>query len=341
MSTSAPEARRFTLNDFSTDQDVRWCPGCGDYSILSSVRKVLASRGRAPEDYCFISGIGCSSRFPYYMETYGMHTIHGRAAAVATGFRITRPDIETWVVSGDGDSLSIGGNHTMHLLRRNLNLRLLVFNNRIYGLTKGQYSPTSEMNKKTKSSPMGSCDAPIAPLCLALAAEATFVARGVDMYQKHLIEVIERAADHQGTAFVEIYQNCNIFNDGAFEYAQDRKVRADNVVELRHGEPLLFGTNLDKGIVLRNGQPAVVTIGQDGITKDDILVHDEQGPETTHYALARMRYPEFPEVIGVLRSVRRPTYDDLVRDQVATAVGKAGAGDMQKLLMGPETWRIE
>lgn len=341
MTTVTPEAPKFALKDFTSDQDVRWCPGCGDYSILSSVRKVLASRHRRPEDYCFISGIGCSSRFPYYMDTYGMHTIHGRAAAVATGFKIQRPDIETWVVSGDGDSLSIGGNHTIHLFRRNVNVKLLLFNNKIYGLTKGQYSPTSELNKKTKSSPMGSCDEPLSPLCMALAAGATFVARGVDMHQKHLIEVIERAADHKGTAFVEIYQNCNIFNDGAFEYAQDRKVRADNVVELRHGEPLVFGANLDKGIVRRNGRLAVVTIGQDGITREDLVVHDEQAPETVAYELARLRHPEFPEPIGVLRAVQRPSYDDMVNDQIATAVKKQGRGELQELLKGPETWVID
>ena len=341
MATTTPEAPKFTLNDFTTDQDVRWCPACGDYSILSAVRKVLASRHRRPEDYCFISGIGCSSRFPYYMETYGMHTIHGRAAAVATGFKIQRPDIETWIVSGDGDSLSIGGNHTMHLIRRNLNVKLLLFNNKIYGLTKGQYSPTSELNKKTKSSPMGSCDEPISPLCLALAAEASFVARGVDMHQKHLIEVIERAADHKGTAFVEIFQNCNIFNDGGFDYAQDRKVRADNVVELRHGEPLIFGTKLDKGIRIREGKLEVVTIGQDGVTKDDLLVHDEKAHETIHYNLARMKHPEFPEVIGVLRAVERPTYDDMVKEQITSSVKKAGQGNLEDLLKGPETWTIE
>jgi len=215
MST-VTETPKFTVADFASDQDIRWCPGCGDYAILSAVKKVLAARDRSPEQYAFISGIGCSSRFPYYMNTYGIHSIHGRGLAVATGFRITRPDIETWCITGDGDGLSIGGNHTVHALRRNVNIRILLFNNRIYGLTKGQYSPTSEMNKKTKSSPMGSVDEPVDPLCLALGCNATFVARAVDMHPKHLQEVLARAADHRGAAFIEIYQNCNIFNDGAF-----------------------------------------------------------------------------------------------------------------------------
>lgn len=341
MTVVTPETRTFTLNDFTSDQDVRWCPGCGDYSILSAVRKVLASRLRRPEDYCFISGIGCSSRFPYYMNTYGMHTIHGRAPAVTTGFKITRPDIETWMVTGDGDGLSIGGNHTMHLLRRNLDVKVLLFNNRIYGLTKGQYSPTSELNKKTKSSPMGSCDEPIDPLCLAIASRATFVARAVDMHQKHLIDVLERAARHKGTAFVEIYQNCNIFNDGAFEYAQDRKVRADNVIELVDGEPMVFGKDLDKGILRRGENLEVVKIGENGITKDDLLVHDEAAPETLAFTLARMKHPHFPEVIGVVRAVERHTYDEMVNGQIDDAIKAKGKGDLQKLLTGEETWVVE
>ncbi len=328
--------------DFASSQDIRWCPGCGDYAILNTVKKVLASGTRPPEKYCFISGIGCSSRFPYYMNTYGIHSIHGRALAVATGFVITRPDMETWVITGDGDGLSIGGNHTVHALRRNMNLKILLINNRIYGLTKGQYSPTSEQNKKTKSSPMGSLDYPIDPLALALAAESTFVARGVDMHPKHLATVLDRVAKHHGSAFVEIYQNCNIFNDGAFEYAQNAKLRADNVIELVHGEPMIFGKDLDKGLRMNeHNEIEVVKIGENGITQDDLLVHDEQARESTAFLLARLKHPEFPEPIGVLRSVNRPTYDDLVNQQVETAIEMHGKGDIQSLLAGHDTWTVE
>lgn len=341
MSTATPD-KNYTVKDFASDQDVRWCPGCGDYSILAAVKKVLVEKGVAPEQYAFISGIGCSSRFPYYMNTYGMHSIHGRAPAFATGFKIARPDIETYVITGDGDGLSIGGNHTIHTLRRNVDLTILLFNNQIYGLTKGQYSPTSPFGQKTKSTPMGSLDFPLNPLSIALAAEATFVARSIDMHPKHLIQTISRAQDHEGAAFVEIYQNCNIFNDGAFEYAQDRKVRADNVIELTHGEPLIFGKELDKGIRRNeNGQPQVVTIGENGVTKDDLIVHDEHAEVAYHAMLARMRYPEFPEPIGVFRQVERPTYNDLVNDQIDEAVSAKGAGDLQALINGPSTWYVD
>ncbi len=340
MSTATPDKPKYTIKDFASDQDVRWCPGCGDYSILSAVKKVLAQRDRPPEEYCFISGIGCSSRFPYYMNTYGLHTIHGRAPAVATGMKIVRPDIETWLITGDGDGLSIGGNHFMHLIRRNVNLRLMLFNNRIYGLTKGQYSPTSEQNKRTKSTPMGSLDFPVDPLCLAIGAGATFVARGVDMHPKHLIETLSRAADHKGTAFVEIYQNCNIFNDGAFAHAQDRKVRSDNVIELVHGEPMIYGADLNRGIIRNGDHLESVTIGENGVTKDDLLVHDETCPETVAFSLARMKYPDMPEPIGVIRAVDRPCYDDLVNEQVEHAVETRGNGDLQKLLTGTETWDV-
>ncbi|MEQ8818827.1 MAG: 2-oxoacid:ferredoxin oxidoreductase subunit beta [Sumerlaeia bacterium] len=341
MTTATPEQPKLTIKDFTSDQDVRWCPGCGDYSILSAVRKVLAGRGKQPHEYAFISGIGCSSRFPYYMETYGMHSIHGRALAVATGFKVARPDMETWVITGDGDALSIGGNHTMHALRRNVNLRVLLFNNQIYGLTKGQYSPTSPFGQKTKSTPLGSLDYPVHPLSIALASEATFVARTVDMNQKHMIATLERAAAHKGTAFVEIYQNCNIFNDGAFNYAQDRKIRDEHVIELVHGQPLIFGKDLDKGIKMDGQQLKVVKIGEDGVTKDDLIVHDEQAPESVHYMLARMRYPHFPEPIGILRAVLRPTYDDLVNQQVEDIVEAKGKGDLQKLINGRSTWKVE
>ncbi|MDX1971437.1 MAG: 2-oxoacid:ferredoxin oxidoreductase subunit beta, partial [Candidatus Sumerlaeia bacterium] len=335
--TTEDTPKNYTIKDFSSDQEVRWCPGCGDYAILAAVRKALAELGRAPEEYCFISGIGCSSRFPYYMNTYGLHSIHGRALAVATGFKITRPDIQTWVVTGDGDALSIGGNHTMHALRRNVDFKVLLFNNQIYGLTKGQYSPTSPEGSKTKSTPLGSLDTPLQPLSIALAAETTFVARSVDMHPKHLQETITRAAAHKGSAFVEIYQNCNIFNDGALAHAQDRKVRADNVIELEHGQPMIYGANLDKGIIMEGQSLKPVVIGENGITKDDLLVHNEQADVSIHFLMARMRYPQLPEPIGVLRSVQRPTYNDLVNQQIENVIQTRGKGNLQKLITGSET----
>ncbi|MCZ6652522.1 MAG: 2-oxoacid:ferredoxin oxidoreductase subunit beta, partial [Planctomycetota bacterium] len=264
--------------DFASDQDVRWCPGCGDYSILAQVKKVLPTLGIPRERFLFVSGIGCSSRFPYYLETYGLHSIHGRALAIATGAKCANPDLQVWVVTGDGDGLSIGGNHLLHAIRRNVGMVVLLFNNRIYGLTKGQYSPTSEFGKKTKTSPLGSIDYPLRPLSVAIAAEATFVARAVDVDIKHLGSVLLEAARHEGTAFVEIYQNCNIFNDGAFDDFREKKRRDDNTLALKHGEPLLFGKNQDRGIRV-NGQfrPEVVELGN-GVTEKDLLVHDEQGP---------------------------------------------------------------
>lgn len=338
----AQEEANFTVKDFASDQDVRWCPGCGDYSILAAVKKVLVQAGIPPEQYAFISGIGCSSRFPYYMNTYGMHTIHGRAMAVATGFKIARQDMTTYVITGDGDALSIGGNHTVHCLRRNVNLKILLFNNQIYGLTKGQYSPTSPLGKKTKSTPLGSLDTPLNPISIALAAEASFVARSVDMHPKHLIDTIYRAHNHKGAAFVEIFQNCNIFNDGAFAHAQDRKVRADNVVELVHGEPMIFGANLDKGIIVDGDHKLkAVTIGENGVTKDDLLVHDEKADVGFHMTLARMQYPELPTPIGVIRCVERPTYDDMVNDQIKSVIERKGTGNLKKLITGNSTWKVE
>jgi len=339
--TTATTERKFTLNDFSSDQDVRWCPGCGDYSVLSAVRKVLAEAGVPPEQYAFISGIGCSSRFPYYMNTYGMHSIHGRATAVATGFKLARPDMQTYVITGDGDALSIGGNHTIHALRRNVNFKVLLFNNQIYGLTKGQYSPTSPIGKQTKSTPMGSLDTPLQPLCVALAAEAGFVARCVDMYQKHMIATLKRAHAYKGAAFVEIYQNCNIFNDGAFEHAQNAKLRSENVIELEHGKPMVYGAKLDKGIMMDGQNLKSVVIGENGITKDDLLVHDENARLAVHFMMARMRHPNMPEPIGVIRNVERPTYDDLVGEQIEKAITTKGKGDLQKLLRGRATWEVK
>lgn len=341
MTVAEAPKNDYSIKDFTTDQEVRWCPGCGDYSILAAVRKVLADVGVPPEQYCFISGIGCSSRFPYYMNTYGMHSIHGRALAVATGFKIIRPDMQTWVVTGDGDALSIGGNHTVHALRRNVDFKILLFNNQIYGLTKGQYSPTSPVGSKTKSTPLGSLDTPLRPLSVAFSAETTFVARSVDMHPKHLQMVIKRASEHKGSAFVEIYQNCNIFNDGALAHAQDRKVRADNVIELEHGEPMIFGKDLNKGIVMEGQTLKVVTIGENGVTKNDLLVHDEQADVSIHFLLSRMRYPDLPEPIGVIRSVQRPTYNDLVNQQVEQVIQAKGKGDLQKLVTGNQTWVVK
>ena len=330
-----------TANDFASDQDVRWCPGCGDYSILAQMKKMLPSLGIEREKTVFISGIGCSSRFPYYMNTYGMHSIHGRAPAVATGLKSSRPDLSVWVITGDGDGLSIGGNHLMHCIRRNLDINIVLFNNRIYGLTKGQYSPTSPFGKVTKSTPMGVIDNPIAPLCIAIGCEATFVARSIDTHIKHLGVVLKRAAEHRGISFVEVYQNCNVFNDGAFEYATDREMKFDTTLELEHGKPLIFGKNRDKGIRLNGMNPDIVQLGK-GITEDDLLFHDEKAPEPTlAYLLSRMRHPEFPEPIGVFRDVDKPKYDELINTQIAEARKTKGEGDLQKLYYSGDTWTVE
>src|SRR5580704_13293299 len=288
-----------TVADFASDQDVRWCPGCGDYSILAQMKKVLPGLGVPPEKMVFVSGIGCSSRFPYYMNTYGIHSIHGRAPAVATGLKASRPDLMVWVITGDGDGLSIGGNHLMHAIRRNLDVNIVLFNNQIYGLTKGQYSPTSPQGKVTKSTPVGSVDNPIHPLSLALGCEATFVARSIDVNIKHLGGILKRAAEHKGTSFVEIYQNCNVFNDGAWDYATARETKTDTILELEHGKPLIFGKDRNKGIRLNGMTPEIVELGK-GINDDDLLFHDERTPEPSlAYLLSRMRNPEFPEPIGV------------------------------------------
>jgi 2-oxoglutarate ferredoxin oxidoreductase subunit beta len=327
-------------DDFASDQDVRWCPGCGDYSILAQMKKVLPTLGVPPEKTVFISGIGCSSRFPYYMNTYGMHSIHGRAPAVATGLKVARPDLSIWVITGDGDGLSIGGNHLMHAIRRNIDLNIVLFNNQIYGLTKGQYSPTSPLGKVTKSTPTGSVDAPIRPLSLALGCEATFVARSIDVNIKHLGMVLKRAAEHRGTSFVEVYQNCNVFNDGAFEWATARETKLDSVVELEHGKPLIFGKNRDKGIRLNGLQLEIVPLGS-GIAEDDLLFHDERASNATlAFLLAQMRHPEFPEPIGVFRNVERPIYEDLVEAHLKKAEAKEGRGDLASLFNSGDTWTV-
>ncbi len=327
--------------DFASDQDVRWCPGCGDYSILAQMKKVLPQIGIPRENTVFVSGIGCSSRFPYYMNTYGIHSIHGRAPAVATGVKCARPDLFVWVITGDGDALSIGGNHLMHAIRRNLDLNIVLFNNQIYGLTKGQYSPTSPLGKVTKSTPFGSVDNPVYPLSVAIGCEATFVARSIDVHIKHLGETLKRAAEHKGTAFVEVYQNCNVFNDGAFNYATDRDTKQDTILELEHGKPLIFGKDRDRGIRLNGMDPEVVELGK-GISEDDLLFHDEKAAEPSlAYLLSRMRYPEFPEAIGVFRAVERPVYDERMDNQIAEATEKRGKGDLEKLFSSGETWEVE
>lgn len=324
--------------DYASDQDIRWCPGCGDYSILMQVKKVFAKLGVDRSKTVFFSGIGCSSRFPYYMNTYGMHTIHGRAPTFATGLKLARPELNIWLVTGDGDGLSIGGNHFLHIIRRNVDVKILLFNNRIYGLTKGQYSPTSEKGKITKSTPLGAPDSPVRPVSVAIAAEASFAARAIDRDVKHLEYVLERAAKHVGTAFVEIYQNCNIFNDGAFDYATDKETKSETTLYLEHGKPLIFGKNNDKGIRLNGLRPEVVDLKT--VPIDDLLVHDEKGPSSLAFLLSRMRQPDFPEPLGVFRAVEQERYVDLVRQQIEKAKADRGEGDIQKLIDGPETWTV-
>jgi len=339
MSTTQTTVQ-LTAKDYASDQDVRWCPGCGDYSILAQVKKVLASLQTKRENTVFVSGIGCSSRFPYYVNTYGFHSIHGRAPAMATGIKATNPELDVWVATGDGDALSIGGNHFLHAIRRNVNMKILLFNNRIYGLTKGQYSPTSPLGKKTKSTPLGSVDYPLHPISVAIGAEATFVARAIDVNIKHLEHVLERAAAHKGAAFVEIYQNCNIFNDGAFEYATGKETKDDTTVFLEHGKPLVFGKDKKKGIRLNGMDPEVVTLGGD-IKEDDLLFHDEKQAEPSlAYLLSRMHHPEFPEPLGVFRCVERPTYEDMLVGQVQSAVQAKGPGKLEDLYDDGETWLV-
>ncbi len=326
--------------DFKTDQEVRWCPGCGDYAILAAVQGFLPELGLRRENIVFVSGIGCSSRFPYYMNTYGMHSIHGRAPAIATGLSVSRPDLSVWVVTGDGDALSIGGNHLIHALRRNVNLKILLFNNRIYGLTKGQYSPTSELGKITKSTPMGSLDYPFNPVSLALGAEATFVARTIDSDRKHLTSVLRAAAEHQGTALVEIYQNCNIFNDDAFEPLKDPATRDDFTIRLEHGEQVRFGSDLEHGIV-RAPDATLQPVEVAAVGEDAILVHDAHAdnPDLA-FALSRLADTSLARTaIGVFRSVQRPTYDDLMAGQIETAQA-SGGHDLDDLLRGKDTWTV-
>lgn len=326
--------------DYISDQDVRWCPGCGDYAILAQIQNVLPKLNIPRENYVFVSGIGCSSRFPYYMNTFGFHTIHGRAPAIATGVKVYRPDLSVWVVTGDGDGLSIGGNHLIHAIRRNVDLKILLFNNRIYGLTKGQYSPTSEIGKKTKSSPQGTVDYPLNPISLALGCEATFVARTVDTDVKHMGEVFEAAARHKGTAFVEILQNCVIFNDNAFYDVSDKTVKEDHGLKLLAGKPLLFGKEKNRGIRLKGLVPEVVEFDPAN-PPSDLLIHDPGHPDM-FYAnmLARMNIPEFPIPLGVFRAVEKPTYEEMTEGQLKYAIEKKGKGNLEKLLNEGETWVV-
>ena len=334
------EMPKYTSRDFSSHQDVRWCPGCGDYSILAQTQRIMPDLGIPRHNMVFVSGIGCSSRFPYYMNTYGFHSIHGRATAIASGLKLSRPDLSVWVVTGDGDGMSIGGNHMIHLLRRNFDIKVLLFNNQIYGLTKGQYSPTSEKGKRTKSTPQGSLDYPFNPAALALGASATFVARTLDRDPKHMQAMLKRAADHKGTSFLEIYQNCNVFNDGAFFQFTEKDTKEDNVVFLEHKKPLIFGRNKDKGIRLDGFTPTVVSLAEGKFSADDLLVHDETDT-TLSFILADMTYKaHLPRPVGVFLSEVRPTYEDMMIDQIASARSKRGEGDMDKLFRSGETWTI-
>ncbi len=337
--TTATEPRKLTRKDFVSDQDVRWCPGCGDYAILAQMQKMLPETGVAREDVVFISGIGCSSRFPYYVDTYGIHSIHGRATTLARGLKCARPELQVWVVTGDGDSLSIGGNHFLHTLRCNVDINIVLFNNRIYGLTKGQYSPTSERGMKTKSSPEGSIENPVNPIGVAIGAEATFIARTVDRFQKHMSMVLMRAAEHSGASLVEIAQNCVIFNNGAWDHLTDPDQRADNVLYLEHGMPMRFGKNLEKGIRLNGFRPEVVDVSQVG--EENLIVHDERASEPTlAYFLSRMGPPHFPTPVGVFRSIETPSFDALLMEQVATARSEHEA-DINALYREGETWVVE
>ena len=331
-----------SAKDFKSDQEVRWCPGCGDYAILAGVQAFLPELGVKKENIVFVSGIGCSSRFPYYMNTFGLHSIHGRAPAIATGLSTSREDLSVWVVTGDGDALSIGGNHLIHALRRNVNLKILLFNNRIYGLTKGQYSPTSEMGKITKSTPMGSVDYPFNPVSLAIGAEASFVARTIDSDRKHLIETLRQAAEHPGSALVEIYQNCNIFNDGAWEPLKDSDTSDDLLMRLVDGEPIVFGKERQYGVVrTADGRLEVAKVAEVGL--DALVVHNARTEDPTYaFALSRLSHPETlaDTPIGVFRNVDRAVYDRQMTSQVEEAIASKGSGDLAALIRGKDTWTV-
>jgi len=332
------ENKVYTAKDFSSDQEVRWCPGCGDYSILKQVQSVMPEINVPKEDIVFISGIGCSSRFPYYMETFGMHSIHGRATAIASGLKAARPDLSVWIITGDGDSLSIGGNHLIHLLRRNFDTNVLLFNNQIYGLTKGQYSPTSEKGKKTKSTPMGSIDHPFNPLALCMGADATFIARTMDRDPKHMREMLMRSNNHKGTSLLEIYQNCNVFNDGAFFGMTDKATKMNQTLFLEHGQPLVFGENKDKGIRLDGFKPIIVSLEDCSI--DELWIHNEKD-RVKAGLLTRFFDADFPRPFGVFYSEDRPTYEDALVQQIDDAMQQKGQGNLDDLLKGSNTWTID
>ena len=343
MTEMAEVEEQLTRKDFVSDQDVRWCPGCGDYAILAQMQKVLPDVGIPREKMVFVSGIGCSSRFPYYMNTYGVHSIHGRAPTIATGLKCVNEDLSVWVITGDGDGLSIGGNHLLHCLRRNVDLKIILFNNRIYGLTKGQYSPTSLPGHRTKSTPFGSIDYPLNPISVAIAAEATFVARTQDTNTKHLAEVLKRAAAHRGTAFVEVFQNCVVFNPTAWDHTTDPDVRDDNILYLEEGQPLVFGKNRDRGLRMRGGDVEVVPVGSgDGTGEEELIIHREGLENTSYvYMLSRMDFPDFPVPFGILRAVEKPTYSGQLNDQVEEAIARKGAGDLAELYHSADTWVVE
>ena len=344
VETISPNPRSIlTAKDFSTDQEVRWCPGCGDYSILAQVQKIMPGLGIPRENIVIVSGIGCSSRFPYYMNTYGMHSIHGRATAIASGLKASRPELSVWIVTGDGDSLSIGGNHTIHLLRRNFDVNILLFNNQIYGLTKGQYSPTSETNKVTKSTPYGSIDHPFNPLALAMGADATFIARSMDRDTKHLQAMILRSQEHKGSSFLEIYQNCNIFNDGAFEIFTEKSSKQDEALFLEQGQPMIFGKEKNKGIRLDGVKPIVVDMNG-SLSAEDLWIHDEKDMYKAQILIRMFDDPlvegHYPRPFGVFYQSFRDCYEDIMSMQIEETIATKGNGDLDKLLMGKETWTI-
>lgn len=342
MAETETKQVKYTSKDFASSQDVRWCPGCGDYSILAQTQRIAPDLGIDIEKYVWVSGIGCSSRFPYYMNTYGIHGIHGRAPAIASGVKINNPELSVWVSTGDGDLLSIGGNHFIHACRRNIGLKILLFNNRIYGLTKGQYSPTSEKGKKTKSTPFGSIDYPFNPLSLAIGSGASFVARTLDRDPKHMQAMLKRAGEHKGTAFIEVYQNCNIFNDGAFELLTDKSTKDDNVVFLEHNQPMVFGKEKNKGIKLDGLNPVVVDIGEEKFSVNDLWVHDEYDKNSfrAHIISQFTEMEGFPTPVGVLQQVTKPTYEEDLHKQLEDAKKSKGEGDLRKLLFSGNMWDV-
>jgi 2-oxoglutarate ferredoxin oxidoreductase subunit beta len=338
---SSLRPNKYSVKDFQSDQEVRWCPGCGDYSILAQAQRIMPDIGIPKHKIVFVSGIGCSSRFPYYMNTYGFHGIHGRATAIASGVKLANPDLSVWVATGDGDGMSIGGNHLIHLLRRNIDVNVLLFNNQIYGLTKGQYSPTSEKGKITKSTPYGSLDYPFNPISLALGANATFAARTMDRDPKHLQFILKRASEHKGTSFVEIYQNCNVFNDGAFSLFTEKETKEDNVIFLEHKKPLLFGKGKDKGLRLNGFLPEVVSLKDGTSSINDILVYNENDTTLSFILSDMTNKPDLPHPFGVFLSIERPPYEAEMQRQIEFAKQKRGVGNIESLLHSGDTWTIQ